>query len=106
MIPFYYAIVVILIGILFSYLECIKYLKGLRGITNEIPDHYPILVSILFGGPCLLLTYIFPEIRAEDSLHHRRYLVCGIIFTVLQIVLIYLLIYFKVFSLESTQSNS
>ena len=103
MIPFYYVFVVILMGILFSYLECIKYLKGLRGITNEIPDHYPILVCILFGGPCLLLTYLFSEIRAEDSLHHRRYLICGIVFTILQVTLIFLLIHFKVLTFETNQ---
>lgn len=106
MIPFYYAVIVILMGIIFSYLECIKYLKGLRGISSPTPDHYPILVSIFFGGPILLLTYLFSDIRAEDSLHHRRYLICGIVFTILQITLIYLLIYFKVLTFEVAQSNS
>ncbi len=103
MIPFYYAVVVITIGMLFTYLECVKYLKGLRGISSKIPDHYPILVGILFGGPILLLTYLFSDIRIEDSMNKRRYLICGIIFTVLQVLLVFLLIYFNVLTFEVNQ---
>ncbi len=105
MIPFYYAVVFILLGMLFSYLQCVRYLKGLRGILSPVPDHYPILVSIFFGGPVLLLTYLFSDIRDEDAMYKRRYLICGIIFTILQITLVALLIYFKVLTFEVTQQD-
>lgn len=100
MIPFYFAVLIILFGMLFTYLECVKYLKGLRGISSKVPDHYPILVGIFFGGPVLLLTYLFSDIRIEDSMNKRRYLICGIVFTIVQILIVFLLIYFKVLTFE------
>ncbi len=105
MIPFYYAVVFILAGMLFTYLQSIRYLKGLRGILSPIPDHYPILVGIFFGGPILLLTYLFSDIRDEDAMHKRRYLICGVVFTIFQTTLVVLLIHFKVLTFEVTQQD-
>lgn len=84
-----------------NYMSALQYLKVLRGESSKnLKWYHIILLCVLFGGPVLLITYIFPEIRFEDSTHHYCYLICGIAFTILQILLIFLLVYYGVVPLE------
>ena len=93
---FYYLLIIIIVGILFTYLSCIRYVKGMRLNYEKNSDLIPIAMGIFFGGPALLITYMFPEIRTADKQLHYRYLICGIVFTSLQILLSILLCVFKV----------
>lgn len=91
----FFPIVVVLF--LVCYGTCIAYVKGLKENKENRLKHYQVIIlCILFGGPALLISYMFKEIREEDYLYHYAYLICGIVFTVLQILLVALLIVFKV----------
>lgn len=96
--PFYILILVVILGLLSSYLLMINYLKKLRGGQKTPKPIEMALSCIFFGGPILLLFYIFSDFRLEDSMHKRVFLISGIIETLLQGLLIFLLIYFKVFA--------
>lgn len=91
---FYYYFLIVLLGFLFSYQSAIMYVKCLRNGDKRFTDLTPILVSIIFGGPVLLLTYMFKEIRDVDKTKKYRYLISGIVLTVLQATLTGLLIGF------------
>ena len=93
---FYIYITLVLFGIIFTHWACIRYVKGLRQQSKNNSDLYPIAMGIFFGGPSLLISYMFEEVRVEDKFKNYRYLICGITFTILQIVLTVLLIVFKV----------
>jgi hypothetical protein len=96
--PLYILILVVILGLLSSYLLMINYLKKLRSGQKTPKPIEMALSCAFFGGPVLLLFYIFSDFRLEDSLHKRVFLISGIIETVLQGLLIFLLIYFKVFA--------
>lgn len=82
---------------LFCYMTCISYVKSLRSSSEKgLKSYQVIILSLLFGGPALLLSYMFKEVREEDCLHHYSYLICGIAFTIVQIVAVTLLCVFGV----------
>lgn len=88
---------IIIVLFVICYGSCISYVKKLRNGDDKGLKHYQvILLCILFGGPALLITYMFKEIREEDILHHYLYLISGIALSVLQILLVFLLCYFQV----------
>lgn len=88
---------IIIVLFVICYGSCISYVKKLRNGDDKGLKHYQvILLCILFGGPALLITYMFKEIREEDILHHHLYLISGIVLSVLQILLVFLLCYFQV----------
>lgn len=82
-------------GFLLTYMMAITYVKSIR-LEKKTTDLYVLAIGLFFGGPAMLLTYIFPEVRDEDFLHKRRYLVLGIVYTVIEIVLVILLFVFNV----------
>ena len=84
-----------MLGFITSYLVDINYLKKLRNNNKNFPRIEVILANIFFGGPILILFYIFEEFRAEDKLNRRSFLISGIILSILQVVLVYLLFHFK-----------
>ena len=87
-----------IIGMLATYAVAIAYINFLQGkAKGKIADWAVILTAIAFGGPALLITYMSKDVRFEDMAHHRRYLIFGILHTLWQAALIFLLIYFKVF---------
>lgn len=88
---------IIIVLFVICYGSCISYVKKLRNGDDKGLKHYQvILLCVLFGGPALLITYMFKEIREEDVLHHYLYLISGIVLSVLQILLVFLLCYFQV----------
>lgn len=94
-------VIIILLGFLTSYMAAIGYVKGIReNLKKHLRDIDVILISIVFGGPALLITYMFSEVRIEDTTHHYRYLICGIVFTILQILIVVLLFVFNVIKFE------
>ena len=91
----FFPIVVLLF--LVCYGVCITYVKALKtGKEKRLKYYEVILACLLFGGPALLMTYIFKEVRDEDYVHHKIYLISGIVLTILQILLVVLLCSFKV----------
>lgn len=90
------AVSVIVMGFLLTYLSLIAYIKSIRNEKKSMKDIEVIIIGIFFGGPALLLGYIFPEIRIEDMDKHKRWLISGIILTILQVTLVTLLCVFKV----------
>lgn len=88
---------IIIILFIVCYGACISYVKSLRnGNQKGLKFYQVILLCALFGGPALLITYMFKEIREEDYLHHHCYLLFGILLTMLQVSLVVLLCVFKV----------
>lgn len=77
---------IVIVLFITSYMTCIGYVKGLRNNSkNQLKDWQVIIICILFGGPALLITYMFNEVRLADIEHGRRYLISGIVLTVIQI---------------------
>ena len=93
---FYIYITLVLFGFIFTYWAAIRYIKGLREGSTKLNDLSVIAFAIFFGGPVLLLTYMFPEVRLEDSVKKHRYLISGVVLSVLQITLTVLLMVFNV----------
>lgn len=88
---------IIIVLFVICYGSCISYVKKLRNGDDKGLKHYQvILLCVLFGEPALLITYMFKEIREEDILHYYLYLISGILLSVLQILLVFLLCYFQV----------
>ena len=77
---------IVIVLFLTSYMSCIGYVKGLKNNSkNQLKDWQTIIICILFGGPALLITYMYSEVRLADIEHNRRYLISGIVLTILQI---------------------
>lgn len=95
------------ICLLGTYLITIQYIRYLRKErTRKIRDIDCILVSVLFGGPVLLIMeLVFPEIRFEDGVHKYRMLISSIVLTLVQIAIIVLLFYFGVIKLDTGNST-
>lgn len=91
--------ILFVLGFLSSYFTNLKYLKKLRNGEENFKRIQIILTSIIFGGPVLLLFYMFDDYRLEDKMHKRGFLITGIIMTILQVILIYLLFHFQVIKL-------
>lgn len=97
---FYVFLSIVIVLFVVCYGSCITYVKQLRNKNEKrLKDYQVILICVLFGGPALLITYMFKEVRDEDYLNHFRYLISGIVLTILQILLVILLVYFKVLTL-------
>ena len=93
----------ILICIVTNYFACIRYLRGLRGEYDDkkMKDYSLILTSIFWGSPIILILYcVFKEIRDEDHVHKYRLLILEILLFVIEAVGVFLLIYFKVVTLD------
>lgn len=104
-----FGIVISFVMIMFivNYMTALKYLKGLRGeIPSKFKQRHIIALCSVFGGPVLLITYMFFEIRLEDAKHHYSYIICGVLFTILQITLIVLLVYYGVIPLEPSNPET
>jgi len=87
--------VIIIVGFVTSYLVDMAYLKKLRNNEKNFPIWEVILVNLFFGGPILLLFYIFDDFRLEDQINKYAFLMSGIILTVVQILIVFLLFQFK-----------
>lgn len=74
-------------------------ISNLKRIRSEEEPYKPfeiILCSLFFGGPTLLLSLMFSEYREIEKEQHHLYLISGIALTLIDIAVVYLLIYFKV----------
>ena len=91
---FYLFIIIVLFGLIFNYFAMIRFLLGIRNGKVIIKPYQLEILCILFGGPILLLSYIYDDVRDYDKKH--AIIIVGIIETILQILLIYLLIHFNV----------
>lgn len=97
MIDLYIIIAIVIFGFLISQMTCVAYVKALRTESkNKMTPIQVIAICFLLGGPALLLSYISPEIRIEDISHRRMWLICGIISTLIEILVIVLLFIFNV----------
>ena len=86
---------VFVLGVFMTYLAGIRYIDGLRGKKDPSSDWVLIGTGLFFGGIVILILYaLSSEIRLEDATKHRRLLVFGIVFTVLQVLLAVLLTVF------------
>ena len=81
-------------GLLTNYLVMISHIRRLRNDGEGFKKGEILATTIFFGGPILLLYNIYQDVRDDDPKH--LYLIFGIIYTVLQSLLVFLLIYFKV----------
>lgn len=91
--------ILIILGFITSYLVDINYLKKLRSGAKTFARWEVIMSNIFFGGPILLLFYIFEDYRVEDQQHKYSFLIAGIILTIAQVVGIYLLFHFNLVQL-------
>ncbi len=101
MFPFYVLVLIVIFGFIVNYLVMVRHVKNLREPDAKRFNKYEIAAcGIFFGGPVLLFSYLFKEIRDEDIFeNHYLYLISGIVLTIIQIVAIVLLVYFGVFPL-------
>jgi len=104
--PLYLLIVVIVAGMLVSYLTDLNYLKNLRSQKEGIKPIELCLCNIFFGGPVLLLFQIFDDFRLDDQVNKRIFLIAGIILTVIQLLLVILLFYFRLITFASPADTS
>jgi len=96
--PLYLLIVLIVIGMLTNYFMLLGHLKKIRN-TGEGLKHYEIILSsIFFGGPLIILFYIFSDFRDDDTPKHTM-LWLGIACTIIESIIIALLIYYKIICL-------
>lgn len=80
---------IVIVLFLTCYMTCIGYVKGLKNNSpKQLKDWQVIIVCIFFGGPALLITYMFSEVRINDISNNYRYLISGIVLTILQIALV------------------
>lgn len=91
--------VLIVGGFLLSFINIITYIKALKN-KQKATDLVILILGILFGGPAMLFSYLFVEIRDEDMIHKYRYLVLSITYTIIEIILIVLLFYFNLIKLN------
>lgn len=91
---FYLLVLIILVGIFTNYMVIISNLKRIRNEEESYKPFEVILCAIFFGGPMLLLSLIFSEYRDLERVNHHLYLISGIVLTILQVLLVYLLIHF------------
>ncbi len=98
MLDFYILVIIIMAGFLTNYMILLSIVKRVR---NNDPKRLPtweiIASGIFFGGPLMIFFYIFPEYREVDQEQKKAFLISGIILTILQILLVFLLLYFNVF---------
>lgn len=74
-----------------NFIDNVIYVKALKNGDNKATDLLSLILGILFGGPAMLFFYSFSEVRDEDALHKYRFLILGIIYTIIEIVLIIIL---------------
>jgi len=91
--------IIIMLGFITSYLVDINYLKKLRNNEKNYPLWEVVTANVFFGGPSLLLFYIFKEFRDEDKLNNYTFLISGLLLSALQISGIYLLFHFELITL-------
>lgn len=80
-----------IIGFISNYMLNLSFLKQLRSGNRKLKPQDLMLTSIFFGGPILLLFYMFEDFRAEDKLNKNQLLITGIIGTVIQVALLVIL---------------
>ena len=102
---FYILMTLIVLGWLSTYGAGIAYLKSLRGdIKKKISDVSVLTTSILFGSLISLFLYaLFEEIRLEDLTKKHRYLIVSVGLLIIHVLIILLLFYFKVVTLDFLQ---
>jgi hypothetical protein len=91
---FYILVVIIMFGLLTNYLVMISHIRRLRNDGEGFKKGEILATTIFFGGPILLLYNIYQDVRDDDPKH--LYLIFGIVYTLLQALLVFLLIYFNV----------
>ena len=107
MIGFEIFFILLVVGLVSNYLLALRYLKGLRGEVTLIKDINLILCSIVWGTLIIIFMYlIFNEIRMEDKANKYRLIISEIIILILQVVLIFLLFYFKVINLDELNTSN
>ncbi len=96
-IPSYWVILVVFTGFLFGVRCSLGFVKGVRGEGKRYKLKDVLVSSVFFGASGCLLVYILSkEIRLEDSVNHRLFLMLNIVLFLLQALLVFLLAYFKV----------
>lgn len=91
----YWILLVVFIGFLVGVTSSIAFVKGKRGEAKEMQLKDLLIISVFFSAPgCLLVYLLSDEIRTEDRLHSRKYLIALIISFVIEILIIFLLYYF------------
>lgn len=92
-------ILIIVLGFIGTYAIGVGYIKTLRGeqTKRKTKDTDVMLMSLILGAPMMLILYAMcSDIRLEDKVHNYRFLIVGIMNTVVEILVIFLLFYFDV----------
>ena len=92
-------ILIIVLGFIGTYAIGVGYIKTLRGeqTKRKTKDTDVMLMSLILGAPMMLILYAMcSDIRLEDKVHNYRFLIVGIVRTVVEILGIFLLFYFDV----------
>lgn len=90
---------IMLLGFLTNYSILIRQVKILRNKEERLIKVWEIaLTTIVYGGPAILLMFMFKEFRDLDKQNKHFYLIYGIIITIVQIVVTTLLLVFKIVS--------
>ena len=83
---------VFVLGIFMTYLAGLRYIDGVRGKKDPVSDWVLIGTGLFFGGIVILIIYALSrDVRLADQVEHRRLLIFGIVFTVIQVLLAVLL---------------
>lgn len=106
-IPFYTFYLVLLFGLLSSYLCCVTYIKQKR--KNGKPPFnvfYLFFLSIIFGSPAtIIMELCFREIKEDDQVQRYSLLWSTIALLAVHIIVIVFLFYFQVFDMTNGGTN-
>src|SRR5574344_890743 len=91
---FYILVVIIIFGLLINYLIMINHIRRLRNNGEGFKKGEILASAIFFGGPILLLYNVYSDVRLDDEKH--LFLIFVIVYTILQCLLLFLLIYFNI----------
>lgn len=97
---------IFILGIFMTYMVGLRYVDGVRGKKEPLSDWTLIGTGLFFGGIVILILYAMSgELRLQDSVNHRRLLIFGIVFTVIQILLAVLLTVFGYLDFDMSSAS-
>ena len=98
-IQFYWVFLIVLLGFLSGIMVSFAFVKGVRGDGKSISWSELVISACILGGPGILLAYsLSKEIQLEDKNHKRAILLAAIASMVVEILIVFLLSYFKIIS--------
>ncbi len=102
----YLVILFVFLGFLFGVMSSLAFVKGKRGEGKRMELSNLYFATFLLAGPgCLLVYLLSKEIREEDRMEKRKYLLLILTAFVLEILVLFLLSYFGIIDWNSNNAG-